>query len=1792
MLRSISTCAVIARFGDTIIDLAENTGGAPPKTFVSAADFGDYFLNEAGTPFPQNGPDAKDGKVTITGQNHAPVANNDFYFITEREDIGDPALTVNAPGVLANDTDEDGDALTATKLTDPLHGSVVFNSNGSFVYTPVTGYLGPDSFTYRADDTEPLSSVATVNITVTPRLSIPTNLAGALGGTVVVPVFLDNPNPLGNGGITGMQLVLTYQTNRFSVSATTGPGGDFQLGTANSGANTVQQITFGGSVTGGTFTLAFNNGTSTVTTSPIPYSTSASTLQSNIQSALNGLSNIGSANPLVNATSATNVSVTFQGTGAQGQKKLSTMAANGALLTGASPTVGVVSTTIGYSPWGTPTINLNTTTGQIAIVSSGSESNDNQTGGSLILITFHVLPTAPLGPTPINLAASVAPSGATVVTRLDTSAGTPLTLRPPITNDDDDPGVDGIVTISSTVTAATHFSVTGTPGTATAGTSFSFTVTALDSSEATVPSYNGTVSLTSDDPNVSFSPNNLVTLTNGVGTFQATLKTVGSRTITATDTVTASINGTSAAINVVAGATTRFNVSASPTTITAGQSTNITVTSFDAFNNPTIAYNGSVVFGSTDPQAGFPAGPNSLTNGSGTFSVQLKSAGVRTVTVSDSVTGTINGTSNAITVNPGVTSKFSIVAPPNATSGVTFQAIVTALDAFDNPTNAAYTGTVVMGSSDGQAQFTPNNVTLVNGSRTYDVILKAAGSQSITATDSINTGITGSTSVNVVADTAATSFTVSAAPSSITAGGTVTFTVTARDSSGNVATSYTGTVTFTSNDPASTNTNGGLPADYIFQASDNGIHTFTAVLKTVGSRNIIATDVPDVSITGTSNAITVTPGATTRFTVVTASTTVTAGTQVDYTVTSLDAFDNVTTNYTGTVSFTTNDGAATPPANTTLTSGTKLVSMILKSAGSRTLTAFDLNTPSINGTNNAVTVTAGALASFAVNGSPASITAGGTVGFTVTAVDQFSNTINNYSGTVHIDSTDPNAVEDADKTLTGGTGLFNVLFKTSGTQSVTANDTVQTTIRGTSNAITVSPGLVTRFAVAGTPTTVTAGNSANFNVQALDQFDNLVTGYAGTVSFTVNDPAVPPLTNSTLTNGVGNFPVTLKTAGARRLIATDTADTNVNGTSNDVTVVAAALSKFSVALTPTSVTAGALINMTVTALDTFNNTVVGYTGTVHFAKSDSGDGSLIPADYTFVTGDSGIHTFTGEVKFVTTGSQTVTAQDTATPAIVNTSNAVTVTAAAATTFSFNTPGSATAGVPFTFTVFARDQFANIATGYLGTISFSSNDTTVSEGNGLPVDYTFTVSDAGLHTFQATLNQIGNRTITATDNATPAITGTSSAINIAATGVATAFTVTGTPATATAGTSFTFTVTAVDGLGSPVPGYSGVVNLTTTDSAGTFTPASPVTITGGTGTFSATLRTVGTWTITATDAVTPSINGTSNNINVVAGAATRFTITGTPATVTAGNSANFNVQALDAFDNVATGYTGTVSFTIDDPQATAPGNTTLTNGVGNFSIQLKSAGNRRLSAVDTSNALIVGTSNAVNVIAAAASKFNVALSPTTAIAGNTVTLTVTALDPFNNTATTYVGTVQFTEDDPGAGAIVPGAYTFVPGDNGTRTFTNGVTFVTVGNRTVTATDTATNIVGTSNNVTVIADDANSFVLTTPPGATTGVPFNFTLTVRDQFNNIATGYTGTVGFTSSDPAVSPGSGLPNNYTFTSGDAGVHTFSATLVTLGNQTIRASIPLTTRSTLPAITSLSAEQAPLLNSTSALPRA
>ncbi len=107
------------------------------------------------------------GETTVTLTIHPvndgpPVVADDDYAIA----VNGTLTAIVASGVLANDSDVDGDTLVASLSTEPAHGTVVLNADGSFTYTPVTDFHGTDSFTYVASDGTAESLKATVTIRV------------------------------------------------------------------------------------------------------------------------------------------------------------------------------------------------------------------------------------------------------------------------------------------------------------------------------------------------------------------------------------------------------------------------------------------------------------------------------------------------------------------------------------------------------------------------------------------------------------------------------------------------------------------------------------------------------------------------------------------------------------------------------------------------------------------------------------------------------------------------------------------------------------------------------------------------------------------------------------------------------------------------------------------------------------------------------------------------------------------------------------------------------------------------------------------------------------------------------------------------------------------------------------------------------------------------------------------------------------------------------------------------------------------------------------------------------------------------------------------------------------------------------------------------------------------------------------------------------------------------------------------------------------------------------------------
>ena len=595
---------------------------------------------------------------------------------------------------------------------------------------------------------------------------------------------------------------------------------------------------------------------------------------------------------------------------------------------------------------------------------------------------------------------------------------------------------------------------------------------------------------------------------------------------------------------------------------------------------------------------------------------------------------------------------------------------------------------------------------------------------------------------------------------------------------------------------------------------------------------------------------------------VTAPTVVDAGVPFAVTVSAVDANGNVVPGFLGTVAV--SGATGSQPVSYTFTAadaGTRTITTAttLFTSGLQTVTA---TSPFLPSATTSVTVTPAAIAKFAVTTQSTTI-AGQAMTVTVTVTDVFGNPAPNYLGTVQFGSSDSQAVLPANYTFTNadnGKHVFSVALKTAGTQTITAVDTTTKALTG-SGLTVVIPAATVALSLTGGGGYV--GTAIPVSINARDAYGNLTPGYSGTVHLTSSDINTTISGDVTLVNGAGSVAVTSVTLGSRILTATDTSDASVTGSENIFVTPGWAI-RFTA--TPLAATvAGVSQGTTVTAYDAFGNVSTVYTGTIVVSGTDAQATSY----YTFSAADAGVHTIPVVLK--TAGTQTVTIQDLFNPTISVTQSGIQVTSAAAASISTTALVGSTAGVSQSFTVTARDPFGNIATGYRGTLTFSSSDTQAT----LPTSYTMTAADAGIHAFSMAFKTSGGQSLTVTD---PANAGNALFTNFQKDIRIVAGSVVGlsarAPSNVTAGVAFNIVVSAVDAFGNVVTGYTGKVHFTGPSGGGNLLPADYTftAVDNGSHTVSVTLASTGTQTIGFADVLTGSIRG-SVSVKVVASTTT-------------------------------------------------------------------------------------------------------------------------------------------------------------------------------------------------------------------------------------------------------------------------------------------------------------------------------
>jgi hypothetical protein len=287
-------------------------------------------------------------------------------------------------------------------------------------------------------------------------------------------------------------------------------------------------------------------------------------------------------------------------------------------------------------------------------------------------------------------------------------------------------------------------------------------------------------------------------------------------------------------------------------------------------------------------------------------------------------------------------------------------------------------------------------------------------------------------------------------------------------------------------------------------------------------------------------------------------------------------------------------------------------------------------------TAGAITQTA---AYFLVTATPSSITAGGSAMLTVTVEDGSGKAVTNYGGTVHFTSSDPlEPLPAANFTFTPGSGVAYVLatLETAGSWSVTATDTVNSSISGVSNAVSVGPASASKLGLVP-PGSVSAGGTLLATAYVEDPYGNLVsTGSFSTATVTVaiaSGPNGGKLLGTTSVQAVGGVAtfgtLSINQAGSYTLIAT--ASGLLPSSPIGPMVTPGAATQLAFATEPANTPgANTMTNMKVAIEDQYGNTVTtdGSSVTLSLNAAASGGGGVLKGTLT-KSASGGVATFSG-----------------------------------------------------------------------------------------------------------------------------------------------------------------------------------------------------------------------------------------------------------------------------------------------------------------------------------------------------------------------------------------------------------------------------------------------------------------------------------------------------------------------------------------------------------------------------------
>ena len=652
---------------------------------------------------------------------------------------------------------------------------------------------------------------------------------------------------------------------------------------------------------------------------------------------------------------------------------------------------------------------------------------------------------------------------------------------------------------------------------------------------------------------------------------------------------------------------------------------------------------------------------------------------------------------------------------------------------------------------------------------------------------------------------------------------------------------------------------------------------------------------------------------------------------------------------------------------------------------------------------------------------------------------------------------------------------------------------------------------------------------------------------------------------------------------------------HATSSSSPVTLASGALDHFSLTAATTTPAAGSTDNLTITAKDSAGNTVTAYGGDQTLTFSGAGTIGSNQPTVTSKTGtavafgtaetiafSSGVATVSGPNNGVMTLYKAETATVTVSDGTHTGSVGVTVAPTAAVSYTVSAPGSATAGSAISASLTAKDTYGNTATAYTGshTVDFSGpHSSPGGTSPSYPAAVTFT---SGAGTASVTLYDAETTTLTATDHASPSITGTSGSIVVSA-NTAASLSLSAASTTPTAGATDNLTITAKDTWLNTATGYTGDKSLTfggasnaasgthptVTSKTGTavnFGTAETITFTSGVASVSSgsngvmTLYKVESASITVGDGSIS--NGSGLSVTVSPGSIASLSLSAASTTPTAGATDNLTITAKDTWLNTVTGYAGSKNLTFSGASSIGANNPTVTNSSGTAiafgsttaitftsGVATVSGSSNGVMTLYKAEATTVTVSNGtqtgnVSVTVSAAAVANIA---TTSGGGQSATVSTAFSNPLSATVTDTYGNpksgISVTFGAPASGA----SSTFASGGNCTsnpHTYqcvasTNASGVATSSTFTANASQGTYNISATASggsNPSVNFSETNigllhisSLVTGTTSGATSWTG-SITVTVTDSSGTAVNGVSVT-GAWSPTPAASP-SGCTTN------------------------------------------------------------